>query len=40
MNMKLTKNLIQPIAGAMLCIFCFPVEGKMLRQVEWLVSMP
>lgn len=26
--MKLTKNFIQPIAGAMLCIFYFPVEEK------------
>lgn len=28
MNMKLTKNLIQPIAGAMLCIFLFSCGGK------------
>ena len=28
MNMKLTKNLIQPIAGAMLCILLFSCGGK------------
>ena len=28
MNMKLTRNLIQPIAGAMLCIFLFSCGGK------------
>ena len=28
MNMKLTKNLIQSIAGAMLCIFLFSCGGK------------
>ena len=28
MNMKLTKNFIQPIAGAMLCIFLFSCGGK------------
>ena len=26
--MKLTKNFIQPIAGAMLCIFLFSCGGK------------
>ena len=31
--MKLTKNFIQPIAGAMLCIFLFSCGGK--KCPEW-----
>ena len=39
--MKLTKNFIQPIAGAMLCIFLFSVEEKMPRmEAEWFANMP
>lgn len=39
--MKLTKNFIQPIAGAMLCIFLFSCGGKMPRmEAEWFANMP